>query len=45
MWTPIIEKMKSKSDRERIEIAEKEIKELKETVAKLKAELEKVNGN
>ena len=46
MWSPIIEKMKSLSESERLEQAEKNIRTLKEIVADLEKcvkELEKKN--
>lgn len=42
MWTPIIEKMKSMTESERLEQAEKDIKTLKETVAWLEKRIEKL---
>ena len=46
MWTPLIDKMKSLDDHERLEQAEDNIRALKEIVAELKeriGELEKNN--
>ena len=42
MWSPIIEKMKSKSEKERLEQAENDIQTLKETIAWLQKRIEKL---
>ena len=42
MWSPIIEKMKSLSESERLEQAEKNIRTLKEIVADLEKRIEKL---
>lgn len=42
MWTPIIEKMQSKSESERLEQAENDIQLLKEIVAWLQERIEKL---
>lgn len=42
MWTPIIDKMKSMSETERLEQAEKNIQKLKEVVAELEKRLEEL---
>lgn len=42
MWTPIIDKMKSQSESERLEQAEKYILYLKDTIAELKERIEKL---
>ena len=42
MWTPIIEKMQSKSESERLEQAEDDIQALKEIVAELEKRIEKL---
>lgn len=40
MWTPLIEKMQSKSESERLEQAEDDIRALKEIVAELQKRVE-----
>ena len=42
MWTPIIEKMKSLSESERLEQAENNILTLKEIIAELEKRIEKL---
>lgn len=42
MWTPVIEKMQSKDERERLEQAENDIQLLKEIVAWLQERIEKL---
>ena len=40
MWTPVIEKMESKNERERLEQAEDNIRSLKEVIAYLEKRIE-----
>ena len=42
MWDPIIDKMKSKSEKERLEQAENDIQSLKEIVAWLQKRIEEL---
>ena len=42
MWTPVIDKIKSLSETERLEQAEKYIRTLKDTVAGLEKRIEKL---
>ena len=44
MWTPIIEKMQSKSESERLEQAEDDIQALKEIVAELQGRVEELEN-
>lgn len=45
MWDPIIKKIQSKSERERLEQAEDDIRALKEIVAEFKERIEKLEKN
>ena len=45
MWDPIIEKMQTKNDRERLEQAENNIRTLKKIIAGLEERIEKLEKN
>lgn len=42
MWTPVIEKMQSKNDRERLKRLENDVRAQKKVIAELKKRIEKL---